>query len=98
VLQEQVEHLLLEPNDYYARFIVASAYQESGKYDLALEHYQTIVQSAPSLPEQVIASLEAIVRAAPNLELAHRLLGDTYLKQGRSADAIAQYNLAVELQ
>jgi len=98
VLQDYVEGLLVEPNDYYARLIVASAYQDAGKHDLALEHYETIIQSAPSLPEQVVANLEDIVRTVPNSEKAHQLLGDAYLKQGRHDDAIAQYNQALELQ
>jgi Tfp pilus assembly protein PilF len=98
VLQDYVERLLVEPNDYYARLIVASAYQEAGKYDLALEHYATIIQSAPSLPEQVVSNLEDMVRARPDSELAHRLLGDAYLKQGRYDDATAQYSRALELQ
>ena len=98
VLQNYVESLLVEPNDYYARLIVASAYQEAGKYDLALEHYEIIIQSAPSLPEQVVTNLEDMVRRLPGSEPAHRLLGDAYLKQGRYDEATVQYNLALELQ
>jgi len=97
-LQNYVESLLVEPNDYYARLIVASAYQEAGKYDLALEHYEIIIQSAPSLPEQVVTNLEDMVRRLPGSEPAHRLLGDAYLKQGRYDEATVQYNLALELQ
>ena len=96
-LQEHVERLLVEPNDYYARLIVASAYQEAGKNDLALEHYETIIQSAPSLPEQVVTNLEDLVRAVPDSVLAHRLMGDAYLKQGRYDEATAQYNQSLEL-
>ncbi len=98
VLQDYVEGLLVEPNDYYARLIVASAYQEAGKYNLALEHYEIIIQSAPSLPEQVVTNLEDLVRVWPRSEAAHRLLGDAYLKQGRYDEATAQYNQALELQ
>ncbi|MBU1878755.1 MAG: tetratricopeptide repeat protein, partial [Chloroflexi bacterium] len=98
VLEDYVEGLLIEPNDYYARLIVASAYQDVAKYDLALEHYEIIIQSAPSLPEQIVTNLEQIAQAAPNLEAAHRLLGDVYLKQGRYEDAQAQYRQALELQ
>lgn len=57
--------LALNPQDPTAHFMLASSYQEAGKADLAIEHYQRTLEIAPQFATYVQPRLDALTNQRP---------------------------------
>jgi len=84
-------------DDLAAHYALATAYENSGDLDRALDQYRLIIK-ARAVPGEILANLVGNLQemltddAMNNNPRVHRLLGDAYMKQGLFQHAISQYN------
>ena len=87
VLQRQLD---ATPDDHEARLALARALARDGRTEEALVHYDALAAQGNYL-SQVIADLEALVRATPGDRALRDLLGDAYARAGRFQEAMMMY-------
>lgn len=86
-LQHQLE---ATPDDHDTRLALARALTREGRLEEALTHYDALAAQGNYLG-QVIADLEALVRATPGDRALCDLLGDAYARAGRFQDSMRMY-------
>lgn len=102
--QESVKYyetaMNLSPDNTDLRLKIARAYEVSGQYELAAEHYNYALQNSNE-KEEILNSLEKICRQRvekkPSDAEAHCNLGVIYQKRGYSENALAEYEKADKL-
>ena len=70
----------------------ALAYSDAGQLEEAVKEFELVMRSAPSMIDQVIDALKAMLNSNPDFAPANRALGDAYMKIGRFRQAIDCYN------
>lgn len=89
-----------EPDNTDLRLKIARAYEDSGQYALAAEHYNYALQNSNE-KEEILNSLEKICRQRveknPSDAEAHCNLGVIYQKRGYSENALSEYAKADKL-
>ena len=77
--------------------VLAQARQalEAGQYEQALEHYGSLI-AADSELDTVLADLDTITHAHPELRSFHKLLGNLYERMGEVKAALMAYHRALE--
>lgn len=90
----------ISPDNTDLRLKIARAYEDSGQYELAAEHYNYALQNSNE-KEEILNSLEKICRQRveknPADAEAHCNLGVIYQKRGYSDSALAEYEKADKL-
>ncbi len=90
----------ISPDNTDLRLKIARAYEDSGQYELAAEHYNYALQNSNE-KEEILNSLEKICRQRveknPADADAHCNLGVIYQKRGYSDSALAEYEKADKL-
>lgn len=90
----------VDPDNTDLRLKIARAYEESGQYALAAEHYNYALQNSNE-KEEILNSLEKICRQRveqnPSDAEAHCNLGVIYQKRGYYDNALAEYAKADKL-
>lgn len=102
--QESVKYyetaMNISPDNTDLRLKIARAYEDSGQYELAAEHYNYALQNSNE-KEEILNSLEKICRQRveknPADAEAHCNLGVIYQKRGYSDNALAEYAKADKL-
>jgi len=104
---------VLRPEQSETALLVASLLEEQGQHDLAIEVYKTVPAEDPAFhiaeigraeatnaagrPEAATEVLQALVRAKPDLAVAHVALADTYRRNEDFAKARKSYDAAIAL-
>jgi tetratricopeptide (TPR) repeat protein len=97
-----------KPTDVPARIVHARAEAALGRFDAAFEGFREALRLAPHDPDAlyyvgvtagVLAQLEyeRLLTLAPGSARAHQLLGESLEAQGRSLEAEAEYEAALEV-
>jgi hypothetical protein len=68
---------------------------EAGRYDEAAEHYAGLIAAGKKL-DTVLADLDAVTHAHPDVRRFHALLGDVYTRKGDVNAALMAYHRALE--
>ena len=90
-LRQQVD---AEPGDYAVRLALARALLDDKMLDDALVEYGELVNAGQELGD-VTSDLERALESDPGSALARRVLGDSYVKQNRLAEALDAYRKAL---
>jgi len=106
--------LLYQPSDWIIRANLASALNNAGRPQEAIEHYLEALRLKPDRPElyyklgialnragrheDAIARFEEAVRMDPNSPAFHHELGAVLLNAGKSEQAIAEFREALRLE
>jgi Flp pilus assembly protein TadD/TolB-like protein len=114
VQQANLEALRLDPNRAETRLALAQMYENTGKYDRAVDEYRRAMALAPSsdLPlrllgglytdagryEDAVSVLKQAVGLRPGFWRNWSYLGYAYLKAGRHEEAVAAYERLLALQ
>jgi tetratricopeptide (TPR) repeat protein len=96
--QIYLQKVQAHPEDFQAHLDLALAYHRSSQDDLAVAEFELVLKSSPDLVDRVIEGLRSLLSSNPNHMLAHRRLGDAYMKVGRFQEAIDCYNLCLNKQ
>jgi tetratricopeptide (TPR) repeat protein len=83
------------PNDDELRWWLAEALRERGEPREALEEYRWLIRNAPQRQNAVVNALLGVVEQRHEAEMAHRLLADTYRRQGDNARATSHAAMAM---
>jgi tetratricopeptide (TPR) repeat protein len=104
---EQLESAIaLVPMDADAIYLLGMAYQEQGSYLAAIENYERAVAFVPDFRDafrgmadcyEALQLLEAAVTARPDIGNAFWGLGAAYELTGRTDEALAAYQQALEV-
>lgn len=87
-------HLEQHPSDHNTRLNLARELEKGGNISASLEHYETLVESSAAL-EIVVDDLSKLSARQPQHPRVRRLLGDTYMRQGRLQEALDAYRGAL---
>jgi hypothetical protein len=90
-LARQVE---AEPQNHVLRIALARVGGQVGMTDLALQQYRDLIKHGAML-DDVVADLGDLIAESEDdrvLRRLHKALGDAYTKQGRFAEAVAEYS------
>ena len=68
---------------------------EAGQYDQALEHYGNLIATDTQL-DLVLADLDTITHARPDIKGFHKLLGNLYERKGEINAALMAYHRALD--
>ncbi|MBI5928993.1 MAG: hypothetical protein HY862_06775 [Chloroflexi bacterium] len=82
------------PHDHNTRLNLARELDKVGNLHSSLEHYETLVESSAAL-EVVADDLSKLSTRQPQHPRVRRLLGDTYMRQGRLQEALDAYRGAL---
>jgi tetratricopeptide (TPR) repeat protein len=82
------------PADHATRLNLARDLNNQGDVAASLEQYETLVESTAML-EVVATDLARLIEGQPAHPRARRLLGDTYMRQGRLQEALDTYRGAL---
>lgn len=88
------QQLAAEPEDHVIRLALARALLDNDELGQALDEYKEIVSSGQELKE-VSADLEQLLEVQPGNLQVRRILGDSYMKQGRLSEALEAYRQAL---
>jgi cytochrome c-type biogenesis protein CcmH/NrfG len=83
------------PNDHETRLKLARELEKQGSVNASLEHYETLIESSASL-DVVSTDLATVISRVPAHPKVRRLLGDTYMRQGRLQEALDTYRGALD--
>ncbi len=79
------------------RLVTGYQHQLVGDYDEAMLEYRVIIRSAPTLLNEVISNVRALLKLAPKYAAGYRVLGDAYMRQGEYLQAMEAYNKALTM-
>ncbi|MBZ0317181.1 MAG: hypothetical protein K8L91_12235 [Anaerolineae bacterium] len=82
------------PSDHHTRLNLARELEKVGNLGASLDHYETLVESSAAL-EVVADDLSRLATRQPQNPKVRRLLGDTYMRQGRLQEALDTYRGAL---
>ncbi|GIK66452.1 MAG: hypothetical protein BroJett018_42460 [Chloroflexota bacterium] len=82
------------PSDHHTRLNLARELEKVGNLSASLDHYETLVESSAAL-EVVADDLSRLATRQPQNPKVRRLLGDTYMRQGRLQEALDTYRGAL---
>ncbi len=82
------------PHDHNTRLNLARELEKVGNMGASLDHYETLVESSSAL-EVVADDLSRLSVRQPQNPKVRRLLGDTYMRQGRLQEALDTYRGAL---
>jgi tetratricopeptide (TPR) repeat protein len=108
------EHTLAVTSDNAtAHFNLGAAYEERGKFGLALAHYRAALQIDPTYADahynighalaaqgklqEAVEQYRAVFALKPNHAFAHNNLGNTLLDLGKPDEAVAEYIEAIRI-
>jgi hypothetical protein len=83
------------PNDHETRLKLARELEKQGSVNASLEHYETLIESSAAL-DVVSTDLATVISRVPAHPKVRRLLGDTYMRQGRLQEALDTYRGALD--
>ncbi|MEA3310570.1 MAG: hypothetical protein U9Q70_13835, partial [Chloroflexota bacterium] len=94
-LVERKDYVQANKNDHPARLELAQALLASNKQNEALPHYEYLTRHAEGLLDNVISNLREYTQANPEESKPLQLLGDAYMKQGSTQQALQAYRKAM---
>jgi tetratricopeptide (TPR) repeat protein len=88
------QQLAVEPDDHVTRLALARTLLDDDILDKALAEYGELVAAGQEL-DDVTSDLERVMVSDLENTLAHRVLGDAYMKQNRLGKALEAYRQAL---
>lgn len=94
VLDAFIRQLDADPQNHTLRLAIARVGGQAGMNDLAVQEYRDLIRRG-ALLDDVVADLSDLIAESEDeqvLRRLHKVLGDAYSKQGRFAEAVAEYS------